>query len=116
MKASLRKQVDILTNIVNIVIFAKFCKLTGGSRRSKGGLVSLSPVKRISSPHIKSKMGLTSTLNVEETIEESTMDRGLLAPNFTYISIHSDTLLNSAQIYPKILTITKKNRLKILKI
>jgi len=106
--------VDLLINPLTYVKFATFSDNLGGSRRLIGGLVSLSPVKRISSPQIGRlpiiKMGLSSTLNVEETIEESTMDRGLLAPNFTYI--HSDTLLNSTAIYLKYSTITNKNEKK----
>ena len=109
MKLGLKKRVDILTKLKNIIIFLRRNKL--GRPRHFGRLVSLSPAMRKAYPkRLKYKKG-QKALCVEETIEESHYVQGPMALNLLlHAQLCSDTILNSTTTYPIYSTITRQKR------
>ena len=109
MSLSLRKQVDILIKIKNIIIF--LCSNRLGRPRHFGRLVSLSPAMRKAYPKLlKYKKG-QKALCVEETIEESHYVQGPMALNLLlHAQLCSDTILNSTATYPNYSTITRQKK------
>ena len=107
MKLSLKKQVDILIKIKNIIIFLSSNRL--GRPRHFGRLVSLSPAMRKAYPKpLKYKKG-QKALCVEDTIEESHYVQGPMAlKSRIHAQLSSDTILNSTTTYPNYSTITRQ--------